>query len=622
MKLYKGYIKTKGKKPVEKFENCHPFEEVKDLPEYAGVLADDVILIDIDDGEQSEILMDIVEDMQLDCIVRQTTRGRHFLFKNSGVNSCGTHKKLACGLTADIKIGLHNSTQQLKLNGEERFIEWDCEEPQDLPKWLFPVNSDVDFFNMDEGDGRNSALYSYILNLTQAGFSKDETRQTIEIINKYILKEPLGEDEIELITRDEAFPKETFYKGKAFLHNNFAVFLKNNDHIKRIQGQLHIYEDGAYISGAREIEHKMVEHLPMLKAAQRSEVLKYLDIICPSDTPTADAKLIAFNNGVYDLTTGVLQPFNPDIVITNKIPHNYNPAAYSELADKTLDKLACGDKTIRALLEECIGYTFYRRNELSKAFVLTGDKSNGKSTFLDVVKNVLGQENYSALDLAELDERFSVATMAGKLANIGDDISDDFLQGRSISNFKKIVSGNQIKAEFKGQDAFFFNPYVKLLFSANDIPRMKDKTGAVLRRLVIVPFNAKFSKDDPDYDPFITWKLRDESVMEYIVKIAVEGLKRVLVNNAFTESVKVEKELEEYEVQNNPILLFLQEHEEWEFINQPTKNIHRMYKVFCVENGFGEMTLSNFSRELNKRLGLVVKRIRVNGKLTGIYAKE
>lgn len=621
MELYKGFIKTKGKKPVEKFEDCHPLKDVKDLPEYAGVLADNVILIDIDDKEQSEILMDIVEDLQLDCIVRQTTRGRHFLFKNSGVNSCGTHKKLACGLTADIKVGLHNSTQQIKLDGEERFIEWDCKEPQDLPKWLFPVSSKVDFFNMDEGDGRNSALYSYILNLTQAGFSKDETRQTLEIINKYILKEPLGDDELELITRDEAFPKETFYNGKAFLHNNFAVFLKNNDDIKRIQGQLHIYDNGAYVSGTREIEYKMVEYLPMLKAAQRSEVLKYLDIICPSDTPTADAKLIAFNNGVYDITTGVLQPFSPDIVITNKIPHNYNPAAYSELADKTLDKLACGDKTIRALLEECIGYTFYRRNELSKAFVLTGDKSNGKSTFLDVVKNVLGQDNYSALDLAELDERFSVATMAGKLANIGDDISDDFLQGRSISNFKKIVSGNQIKAEFKGQDAFFFNPYVKLLFSANDIPRMKDKTGAVLRRLVIVPFNAKFSKDDPDYDPFITWKLRDESVMEYIVKIAVEGLKRILINNSFTESVKVEKELEEYEVQNNPILLFLQEHEEWEFLNQPTKDIHRMYKVFCVENGFGEMTLSNFSRELNKRLGIVVKRLRVNGKLTGIYVK-
>ena len=51
------------------------------------------------------------------------------------------------------------------------------------------------------------------------------------------------------------------------------------------------------------------------------------------------------------------------------------------------------------LLEEVIGYTFYRRNELRKAFILIGDKANGKSTFLDMIKNVLGEENVSALDI-------------------------------------------------------------------------------------------------------------------------------------------------------------------------------------------------------------------------------
>ena len=77
------------------------------------------------------------------------------------------------------------------------------------------------------------------------------------------------------------------------------------------------------------------------------------------------------------------------------------------------------------------------------------------------------------------------------------------MQGTQVAMFKKIVAGNRIKAERKGQDPFEFNPYIKLLFSANDIPRMKDKTGAVLRRLVIIPFNAHFTSDLPDYDPEI-----------------------------------------------------------------------------------------------------------------------
>lgn len=622
LEFFKGYLRTRGKEPIDKFNNAKTLDEVKDCESYCGVLADNMILIDIDDAEQAEVLMGIVEGMQIDCIVRQTSRGKHFLFKNSDVESCGHDKTLACGLKADIKVGSRNSTQQLKLNGEERFIEWECDEPEELPKWLHPVNTNANFMELEEGDGRNSTLYGYILNLTTAGFSKDESRKTLEIINKYILKEPLGEDELQLITRDEAFPEEVFFQKNRFMHNSFASFLKNNDHIVRINGQMSVYREGAYVGGAREIEGKMIHHIPILKAAQRTEVLRYLDIIC-EETPAAPPNLIAFNNGVYDIATDTLMPFSPDIVITNKIPWDYEQEAYSELADKTMNKLACNDEAIRALLEECIGYCFYRRNELSKAFVLTGDKSNGKSTFLDMVKNLLGQFNYSALDLGELDERFSTATMAGKLANIGDDISDDFLQGRSISTFKKIVSGNQIKAENKNDpNIFFMKPIVKLLFSANDVPRMKDKTGAVLRRLVIIPFNATFSKSDPDFDPYITWKLMDEAVMKYLVQLGIQGLKRVITNNAFSESEKVTKELQEYEMNNNPILLYLQDTQMCEIENQPTKEVHKAYQVFCVENGFNSLTLSNFSKEINRRLGMTTKRLRINGQLTSIYTKD
>lgn len=621
MELYKGYLRTNGKVPIDKFDHMRTLGEVQDCESYAGVLADDMILIDVDDAEQSEILMQIIEDKQIDCIVRQTTRGRHFLFRNSGIEKCGTHKKLAIGIEADIKVG-ENTMQVIKIDGEERFVEWDCETPEPLPAWLHPVKSKIDLFNLGDGQGRNSALYSYILCLTAAGFSKEESREAGEIINKYIFKEPLSQNELETIFRDDAFPKEVFFDGKTFLHNNFAIFLQNEHHIKRINGQLHIYKDGCYIPGAREIEGFMVKHLPMLKANQRTEVLKYLDIICPSNTQTADANFIAFRNCIYDISTGDRREFSPDIVMTNRIPWDYDPDAYSELADKTLDKIACGDPAIRALLEECIGYCFYRRNELSKSFILTGERSNGKSTFLDIVKNLLGAENVSALDLDELDERFSVATMSGKLANIGDDISDEFLQGRVVATFKKIVSGNEVKAEIKNDpNIFFMKPTVKLLFSANDIPRMKDKTGAVLRRLVIVPFNARFTKDDPDYDPYITWKLRDEAVMKYLIRIGVEGLKRVLENNSFTESVKVKQEMEDYELQNNPILLFLRDKPIEEIENQPTKDVHWAYRRFCVENGFTEMTLANFSKELSRRLGLTVKRVRVDGKLTGLYVR-
>ena len=625
MELYKGYVQTKDKKSIDKFKKgskLKTFEQVKDLPEYAGVLSDDTILIDIDDGDQAEILMDIIEDLQIDCKVIQTTRGKHFLFWNDGIDQCYTHTKLACGLTADIKVGVKNSYEVLKVDSQERFVEWDGDIGQ-LPKWLVPVKTKTDFVDMDEGQGRNSALFSYELTLQSAGLSPEEAKETISIINKYVLKEPLSDDELDTVTRDEAFAKPVFFNGKTFLHDVFGRFMKSHYHIIRINGQLHIFDGKIYVSGSKMIESKMVEVIPTLKSTQRNEVLKFIEIITPQDSYVSDANLIAFRNGVYDLDTEELKDFSPSYIITNIIPWDYRPDAYSEIADKTLNKIACNDPEIRALLEECIGYCFFRQNEISKSFFLTGAGSNGKSTFLDMVKHVLGRQNYVALDLDELSERFSTTTMFGKLANIGDDISDDFLQGKAIANFKKVVSGNDIKAENKGQDAYFFKPTVKLLFSANEIPRMRNKGfQAVLRRMVIIPFNAVFSVHDPDFDARITWKLKKPEVAEYLIQIGMEGLKRVLATQDFTKSVAVENQLDEFERDNNPILLFLDEVEEREIINQETKSVYTRYDTFCYENGFTKVAMQTFSKDMKRYLDCDIVYKRISGVRCRVFVRK
>lgn len=625
MELFKGYIRTKDKQPLEKIKGRRKFatlDDVRESPEYAGIIADGVVLIDVDDSDMAETMMRIVEGEQLDCMVYQTTRGRHFYFKNNNlITKCGTHKTLANGLEADIKVGGHNAYAIVKFGGKERFCEWDCDELQEAPKWLVPIRGSAKFAGMEPGEGRNQALYNYILTLTSAGFSKDEARECLRIINSYVLAEPLSDDELATICRDEAFPEQLFFDGKQFLHERFEEYFRNEHKIKRINGQLHIWRDGMYVSGYRYIEAAMRKHIPSIRATQRAEVLKDLETSCLDDVPPSPANLIAFANGIVDISTGEIREATPDDVIVNKIPWDYDPEAYSEIADKTLDKLACHDVQVRALLEECIGYCFYRRNELSKSFLLTGDKNNGKSTFLGMVQDVLGEQNISGLDIGELDERFSVAMMAGKLANIGDDISDEFIQGRAVSALKKIVSGNLIKAELKGQDAFMFKPYVKLLFSANDIPRIRDRTGAVIRRLVIIPFDATFTKDDPDYDPYIAYKLKSPEVMRYLIRIGIQGLQRVLDNQGFTDSDKVKNAIGDYEVTNNPVLLFLQEIEETDILHHSTKEVHRRYDVFCAENGFGGMSLISFVKTINKRLGYTTRRVRVSGKLESMFER-
>ena len=624
MELFRGYVPTRNKQCLEKFKGVEKLKtrsEVQDLDEYAGILGEETILIDVDDAETSELLFRIVQDLELKCRVYATTRGKHFLFKNCGVKKSWTKCTLAVGITTDGKVGANNSYEILKSGGVERPILYDFPEGeiQELPKWLTPVKSNYDFPNLGEGDGRNQTLFNYILTLQSDDFTKEEARECIRLINRYVLDEPLSDRELETILRDDAFKKPIFFKDKTFLFDKFAVYLKNNNHIVKINNQLHIYRDGIYVPGAMEIEAQMIKHIPNLKRANRSEVLAYLEVMFQTEgeTRATNPNIIAFSNGLFNIRDGSFTDFTPEIVITNKIPWPYNPAAYSELLDHTLDRLACNDPEVRALLEEMVGYCLYRRNELGKAFILIGDKSNGKSTFLHVVKNMLGDRNIASLDLKELGDRFKTAELFGKLANIGDDIGDEFIANASV--FKKLVTGDRVNVERKGQDPFEFNNYAKFLFSANNIPRMKDKTGAVQRRLVIVPFDAKFTPNDPDFRPFIKDELCEQDSMEYLILLGLNALRRVLMNAQFTTSSRVQGQLDEYEQNNNPIIGFIQEIGLDGIINETTDTIYRRYKEYCISNNFQNLSKIEFSRQICRRCGLTTDSRRIKGRACRVF---
>ena len=626
MQLFRGYVPTKDKQCLEKFKGrkrLNTLEDVQDLDEYAAILGEETILIDVDDGETSDLLFKIVQDLALKCRVYATTRGKHFYFKNPEgyVEKSWTKQTLALGIETDAKVGRNNSYAIMRFKGVDRPMLQDCpeDEIQELPKWLTPVKTNMKFLDMEAGDGRNQSLFNYILTLQSEDFTKEEARETIRLINRYVLSDPLSERELETILRDDAFKKPVFFKGSTFLFDKFATYLKNNNHIVKINGQLHIYKDGIYVPGHAEIESQMIKHIPHLKRANRSEVLAYLEIMIDGEAKTTNPNVIAFTNGLYNIKDGSFRDFTPDVVITNKIPWPYNPAAYSELLDHTLDRLACNDPEVRALLEEMVGYCLYRRNELGKAFILIGDKSNGKSTFLHVVKNMLGDSNIASLDLKELGDRFKTAELFGKLANIGDDIGDEFIANASV--FKKLVTGDRVNVERKGQDPFEFNNYAKFLFSANNIPRIKDKTGAVQRRLVIVPFDAKFTPNDPDFRPFIKDELCEQDSMEYLIVLGLNALKSVLGKAQFTTSKRVQGQLDEYEQNNNPIIGFIQEVGLDGIVNEATNTVYRRYKEYCIANNFQALSAIEFSRQICKRCGFVTDAKYIKGKKTRVFVE-
>lgn len=628
MDLYKGYVSCKGKIPTMPFKNVSKdklltLEQAKCFNSYAAVLNDTTVLVDIDTFEEGEILFNIVRTKHLKCRVYATTKGYHFVFRLDRPMKCRTKVKLGIGLTADIKSGSASSIEALRVDGVDRKVIYDPGEYEVLPKYLTPINSNMELLNMMEGDGRNNALFSYILPLQQNEFSIEECRECIGIINDFVLKDPLSEDELSSILRDDAFSKPQFFNKKGgFMFDKFAKYLVQTENIIKLNGKLHIYRDGIYIQGDDHIEAAMIAHIENLNQSKRKEVLAYLNLLVNRESTLADADLIAFKNGVLNIVTNEFTDFSPEYIITNKIPHNYVPDADSELLDKVMRKLACGDEVLVKLLYQAVSYTFLRKNELRKSFILIGEKRNGKSTFLDMVQTLLGEENVSNLDLCEIGHQFRTAELNGKLANIGDDINDEWIA--NTATFKKVVSGDVITAEKKGKDPFKLRSYAKFFFSANSLPRLgrgKDSS-AVLDRLVIIPFDAKFSKQDADYDPFIKYKLREEAVIEALIAKSIPALREVLADQEFAQCDKVNDSLDEFEKSNNPILEFFEELDERDYLREAIKTVYQKYNMFCLANNLQAMSALEFQKQMKRHFNLAVKTVEIDGKRIRVYVNE
>lgn len=630
-----------------------PWEKIKKCRWICGILPEHIIMVDYDDESAFNCRLKIAKALKQCCIViKSPNKGGHFYWFNSDrqpIKNNSGNKTVLTLHPVDYKSGIRQiastgeikpakcATSLSKEDGTLREVLYanvkDGGLLDEIPFYDLPLKSGVkhDFLGKGEGDGRQDGLFTYMNPMKAAGYSYEQFKEVATIIEQFIFAVPLG-DEFENATRREAWDSveaidiSKFYSSKGqFLHNKFGDYLIGKYHIQRINGYLHTYQSGIYLPGYEPIERLMVQEIETLTRTKRNEVLDYIRIKA-NDSQAASPLLIAFKNGLFNVERNELLDFSPEQAVTNLIPWEYNPGAICPLVDDVLDRLSCGDPEIRALLEEVGGMCLYRDNTIGggKAVILVGEKSNGKSTFIFMLQSMLGDSNVSNLDFKDLDSKFSTVMLFGKLANLGDDISDSYKE--DVATFKKIVTGEPVKAEEKGKPPFNFRPYVKLIFSANNIPRMNDSTGAALRRLLIIPLNAHFNEADSGYDPQIRYKLAETEAVQYFIRLSIQGLQRVLERKKFTIPSKVQQEKEAYEKENNPVLSFIEDcrNDSGEIegiFNEPTKEVFKRYEVFCAENGFRPMSNLTFSKRINQALGTVVVPLRFDGKQKKAFVK-
>jgi putative DNA primase/helicase len=629
------FIGLKGKTPVEKFKNGgRPFNEVSHHKDIGLIIPEGFVVLDVDNKEQAEVLLEIVNELDIKCKVMQTKRGMHFWFRSPQPMKNHTHIQVPIGITVDVRSYGRAGYVKIKTNGKMR--KWlkkiDQDKVQSIPFWLIPHRSSKDLFKLGEGS-RNTTLFTYIPKLQAMGLSKDQIKETLSIINNFVFKESLSESELDVIMRDEAFENQVgmaaeagFFEDGKFHHNKFGDFISSMLLPITVNSTMYIYKDGYYTVADREAERKMVQLLPTVKRAQRTETLEYMKLTTLVDKDDLDINPYMVNliNGRLDIRTDELLDFTPYAYDFNKIPVRYDPEAYNETLDKTLDKVFCNDKEIRQLFEEFVGYLLLGNNKFGKMILMLGDGANGKSTILELLKTFIGHGNYSTLALEEIGEKFKTAELSEKLLNIGDDIDAGAIKMTGV--LKKTVTGEEITVENKGEHPFILRNKAKMMFSANKLPHISDKSYGMERRLLIIPMDARFTAHDDDFDPFIEDKIKTPEALSYLLNLGLKGIKEVFKRNAFIVPQRVRRELYRYKVSNSYTLTWIRDQKiTMSYLtDNPVSRLYSEFASFMVKINVKQEkrpNLKTFQNELRDEFNLKIKDIGNDKKAEYIFEK-
>jgi putative DNA primase/helicase len=134
-----------------------------------------------------------------------------------------------------------------------------------------------------------------------------------------------------------------------------------------------------------------------------------------------------------------------------------------------------------------------------------------------------------------------------------------------------------------------------MVFSCNQFPRLADTTPGFMRRLFPVEFNAVFSASDPDYDPMIGEKLREEETLEYACAIGVEGLRRVIEQHQPTPNEMSESMKSEIAREGNTGLQWFNDDNITadHLIGMTKEEAYREYVAWCERNGYSRTALGS-----------------------------
>lgn len=262
-------------------------------------------------------------------------------------------------------------------------------------------------------------------------------------------------------------------------------------------------------------------------------------------------------NGVLDVKTRQLSNHSPDYGFTHVLPYDYNPSALCPSFDKAIGEITCGDNELEHALIEYMGYIISGVDPAwgSKALILVGEGANGKSTFIEILRRIVGKGNYSTVAVKAFNDGNSVFGMVNKLLNVCEEESYDSL--RDSTSFKNIVSGGETTIKQLYKEKYTAKIMCKVVVGCNAIPPTNDHSNATYRRMLIVPFDATFSSALGNINKDIVSEISKE--LSGVLNRILDAYEELFKRGEFFTPRASKTALEMYRYDNDIIARFLED---------------------------------------------------------------
>ncbi|WP_416471446.1 phage/plasmid primase, P4 family [Staphylococcus aureus] len=389
------------------------------------------------------------------------------------------------------------------------------------------------------------------------------------------------------------YPNDDTNRKPKFNHTIMAKFICQEYHIVRYpdaDSDIYIYntQTGIYeLDKTGRKLRKIIRSLDNLKDNSVKEVRNYIVDMCDVRS-VVNNEYVAVKNGLVHYHTKIFRTFTPDIFVIDKLPTAYNPNAYDEFVDTTIQKVSCNHETTIMNIYEMFAQVLYPKILIDKIIYLLGTVAdNGKSTVQHMIKATFdsGGRISSVSPQRLANNHFAGSSIYGKMANMVDDLPN--IEIEDAGNIKTAITGGYLEIEQKGKASQSVRMQTPFIIASNHYPKFKESGEQINKRLHIIPFNYSF-KDDQERLSVTesTNKIYNKSAKEYVLKLAIDTLADMLQRDGsyITPNERSDKSAELFSDNNNPLSEYLENRNIDFFLNNPGAETYKDYKVWCHSN--------------------------------------